>query len=114
MPEQTSPPRVANTHVFTIEPHIADTSNNKQLFLKKDGRFVQCHKQTPIVLPKASVTAGGAPQYEANYVQCSLDCGKANIVEINNIPHFQQTCDPIGLSVRLQNAEEQAAKDAKK
>jgi hypothetical protein len=39
-----------------------------------------------------------------------LDCGKANIVQhADGVESWQQTCDPIGLSVRLQNAEEAAA-----
>lgn len=110
MAEQTSPPRVVNTHVFTVG--ASDTSAKPQRFLLRDGRIVQCHKQPPLIVPKAIQTGG--QQFDINHIHCSLDCGKANIVEINDIPHWQQTCDPIGLSVRLQNAEEQAAADAKK
>ena len=74
----------------------------------KDGRVVQCHKQPPIIMPKSIQTGG--QQFDVNHIHCNLDCGKANIVEYaDGVLSWQQTCDPIGLSVRLQNAEEAAA-----
>lgn len=104
--QATAPP--VNTHTFTVG--ASDNSANPQKFLMKDGRVVQCHKQPPIILPTHKSIQTGEQQFEAKHIHCNLDCGKANIVEYSDgVLCWQQTCDPIGLSVRLQNAEEAAA-----
>lgn len=106
-----TPPVIVNTHDFTPGTSDSDRSPNPQIFLIKDGRPVKCHKQPPIILPKASVTAGGAQQFDVNHIHCNLDCGKANIVDIDGVLCWQQTCDVMGLTVRLKNADDEAQKD---
>jgi hypothetical protein len=107
MAENQGPAVPKNTHTFTVG--ASDAGTKPQKFLMKDGRIVQCHKQPPIILPKAIQT--GAQQFDIQHIHCNLDCGKANIVEIGGVLCWQQTCDPIGLSVRLKDAEESAKND---
>lgn len=120
MENKTPAQTVINTHTFTVG--ASDNGPNAQRFLVRDGRPVQCHKQPPVIVPKVQKKTiqtslqNDVVEYVPQHIPCSLDCGKANIMEINGVVCWQQTCDMFDLTVRLQTAEEEAlaASDQKK